>query len=53
MTHPIRLLGAGAALAAAPALAQNLIQNGSFESPALSAGRVRGGRPALSAPCPE
>lgn len=38
MTHPLRLLAACAALAAAPALAQNLIQNGSFESPALSAG---------------
>jgi len=38
MTRSIRLIVACIAFAAAPALAQNLVQNGSFESPALGSG---------------
>ena len=38
MSSLLRLFAACAALATAPALAQNLIQNGSFESPALGVG---------------
>ncbi len=38
MARPLRLLAACAAFVAAPAFAQNLVQNGSFESPALGSG---------------
>lgn len=38
MARPLRLLAACAAFVAAPAFAQNLVQNGSFESPALGIG---------------
>ena len=38
MARPIRLLVACAAFLALPAFAQNLVQNGSFESPALGSG---------------
>jgi hypothetical protein len=38
MARPIRLLVACAALLALPAFAQNLVQNGSFETPALGSG---------------
>lgn len=38
MARPLWLLAACAAFVAAPAFAQNLVQNGSFESPALGSG---------------
>jgi hypothetical protein len=38
MARPLRLLAACAAFVVAPAFAQNLVQNGSFESPALGSG---------------
>ncbi len=38
MGRPLRLIAACAAFVAAPAFAQNLVQNGSFESPALGSG---------------
>jgi hypothetical protein len=38
MGRPLRLLAACVAFVSAPAFAQNLVQNGSFESPALAPG---------------